>query len=83
MHRSFHTISFHVGGRTIRINLGALCRRHHRVKHLSGWTCTQDPDGTLTFTTPHGRVYRTRPPTATGAEPPIGTVPPGDEDLPF
>jgi hypothetical protein len=36
-----------------------------RPSAAPGWTCTQDPDGTLSFTTPHGRVYRTRPPTAT------------------
>jgi hypothetical protein len=79
-----HTIAFVIGGRTIRINLSALCRRHHRVKHLPGWACTQDPDGTLTFTTPHRRVYRTRPPTATGSEAPVETVLAGHEDeFPF
>jgi hypothetical protein len=78
-----HTIAFKIGGRTVRINLGAQCRRHHRVKHLPGWACAQDPDGTLTFTTPHGRVYRTRPPTATGGERPVETVPLVEEDPPF
>ncbi|HEX3614378.1 MAG TPA: DUF222 domain-containing protein [Sporichthyaceae bacterium] len=63
-----HTISFLLGGRTVRINLGSLCRAHHRVKHLPGWICSQEPDGTLTFTTPHGETYRTRPPTADAAE---------------
>jgi hypothetical protein len=79
-----HTISFGIGGRTIRISLGAMCRRHHRVKHLPGWTATQDSDGTLTFTTPHGRVYRTRPPTAAGVEAPVETVPTGEDvEFPF
>jgi hypothetical protein len=68
-----HTTAFNAGGRTVRVNLATLCRRHHRVKHLPGWTCTQDPDATLTFTTPHGRIHRTPPPTATGAEAPVET----------
>jgi hypothetical protein len=79
-----HTIAFDFGGRTIRINLEAVCRRHHRIKHLPGWTAAQDSDGTLTFTTPHGRVYRTRPPTATGSEAPVETVQPSEDDeFPF
>jgi hypothetical protein len=83
-----HTIAFSAGGRTVRINLAVLCRRHHRVKHLPGWTTAQDPDGTLTFTTPHGHVHRTRPPTATGIEMPVQTGPaettlPEDHPPPF
>ncbi|MGQ0846038.1 MAG: hypothetical protein ACT4QF_18085, partial [Sporichthyaceae bacterium] len=36
----------------------------HRVKHLPGWDLIQDPDGsgTLTFLTPSGQMFRTRPP---------------------
>jgi hypothetical protein len=41
-----HTIAFDAGGHTIRINLSSLCRRHHRIKHLPGWTATQDLDAT-------------------------------------
>jgi hypothetical protein len=39
-----------------------LCRHHHRVKHLPGWDLHLDPDGTATWTTPHGQTYRTEPP---------------------
>jgi hypothetical protein len=78
-----HSIAFAIGRRTVRINLSSLCRRHHRVKHLPGWTCTQDPDGTLTFATPHVRSYRTRPPTATGGEAPVETLSLGEDEPPF
>jgi hypothetical protein len=59
-----HTVEFAIGGLTIRINVSVLCRRHHRVKHLPGWDLIQDPDGsgTLTFLTPSGQMFRTRPP---------------------
>lgn len=73
-----HTISFKVGGRTVRINLAALCRRHHRIKHLPGWACTQGPGGVLTWTTPHGKRYVTRPPRPVGDDPPdLEASPPG------
>ncbi len=59
-----HSIEFSIGGVTIRINLSLLCGRHHKIKHLKGWDLIQDPDGsgTLTFLTPTGQTYRTRPP---------------------
>lgn len=59
-----HTIEFSIGGLTIRFNLSALCKKHHKIKHLQGWDLMQDPDGsgTLTFLTPSGQMYRTRPP---------------------
>jgi hypothetical protein len=70
-----HTVAFGNGeeGETIRINLSCLCRKHHRIKHLPGWKCRQEPDGEIIFTTPHGEEYRTRPPTADGAEKPVET----------
>ncbi len=63
-----HTIEFRIGGRTIRINLACLCPFHHQLKHQPGWSLVQDPDGTLSFTTPTGDVYRTRPPTVLGED---------------
>jgi hypothetical protein len=79
-----HTVAFGGGaGETIRVNMAALCRRHHRVKHLPGWECRQEPDRELIFTTPHGEEYRTRPPTADGAEKPVEWVVDCDDEPPF
>jgi len=67
-----HSIEFRIGGRTIRINVSLLCRRHHKIKHLPGWDLVQDPDGSgiLTFRTPSGQTFRTRPPDLlTGEDP--------------
>lgn len=64
-----HTVAFRIGGRTIYINLAAVCKFHHRIKHLPGWGCTQGPDGTLTWTTPSGQTYLTRPPPYLGDPP--------------
>jgi hypothetical protein len=58
------------GGLTIRRNLACFCRRHHQIKQLPGWKITQGDYGELTFSTPTGRRYRTRPPNPDGTEPP-------------
>jgi hypothetical protein len=71
-----HTIAFEIGGRTIYANLSALCKHHHRIKHMPGWRCTQDEAGVLTWTTPSGQTYITRPPPAVGDEPPDFDSPP-------
>jgi len=65
-----HTIPHHKGGLTIRHNLACLCRRHHQIKQIPGWKTVQGDHGELTFTTPTGRIYRTRPPNPDGTEPP-------------
>ncbi|WP_019873539.1 HNH endonuclease signature motif containing protein [Sporichthya polymorpha] len=65
-----HTIAFEIGGRTVYFNLSALCKFHHRIKHMPGWTCSQDEHGVLTWTTPTGQVFITRPPPPVGDEPP-------------
>jgi hypothetical protein len=65
-----HTIPAENNGPTITGNLAALCRKHHRLKHLPGWECEQGEAGELTFTTPTGRTYRTRPPNIDGTEHP-------------
>jgi hypothetical protein len=49
-------------GPTCPCDLAALCRHHHRLKHETGWTVSQDAHGVLTWTSPTGHVYRTHPP---------------------
>jgi hypothetical protein len=62
-----HTIAFNhadpaAGGRTVAINMKCLCRQHHRQKTFDkGWRDQQLPDGTIVWTAPDGRVYRTTP----------------------
>ncbi len=46
-------------GPTCECNLTTLCRRHHNAKTHGGWTTRLEPDGTLTMTSPLGRVYTT------------------------
>jgi hypothetical protein len=56
-----HTHPWHKGGRTCRCNLGPLCRFHHILKQLLGWTLTQPRPGVFQWTTPAGRVYAVGP----------------------
>jgi hypothetical protein len=56
-----HTIAYDQGSLTCPCNLGALCRRHHRLKQHPGWTLTQPRPGTFLWTTPAGRTYTTHP----------------------
>lgn len=50
-------------GPTSATNLQPLHRRHHNAKTQAGWRQTRDPDtGDTTWTSPHRRTYRTRPP---------------------
>ena len=68
-----HTIR-HPDGPTSYVNLGCLCRRHHRCKHTPGYQLTQPEPGVFTWTMPTGHRY------TTGPEPlPVGRWP--DEDL--
>lgn len=48
-------------GRTEFANLAHLCRKHHRLKHTTRWNVEQLAGGELTWTSPTGRRYRTRP----------------------
>jgi hypothetical protein len=43
-------------GPTCGCNLGPLCRRHHRIKQ-QGWTKRRQPDGSVRWTDPTGRVW--------------------------
>jgi hypothetical protein len=65
-----HTVPFNhanpaAGGLTVPWNLACYCREHHRLKTfhggLSGWRDEQLPDGTMIWTSPTGRIYRTTP----------------------
>lgn len=54
-----HAIPYEQGGHTEVTNLGALCRRHHRIKTSGGWDITDiAADGTYTWTTPTGERVR-------------------------
>jgi Domain of unknown function (DUF222) len=56
-----HTIPY-PQGRTEPGNLGALCRRHHRLKQTRGWRLEQPEPGIFVWTTPTGHTYTVRPP---------------------
>jgi hypothetical protein len=60
-----HTVPWHQGGPTHPSNLALLCRIHHLLKTFwigeSGWADTQHSDGTITWTSPTGRIYTTTP----------------------
>jgi hypothetical protein len=65
-----HTVPFNhddpaAGGLTVPWNLACYCREHHRVKTfhggLGGWQDEQLADGTIVWTSPTGREYRTTP----------------------
>lgn len=56
-----HSIPWPVGT-THPSNNNCKCRKHHLLKTFwPGWTERQDPDGTLTVTTPSGMSYTTKP----------------------
>jgi hypothetical protein len=59
-----HTIAWPIGP-TCASNLKCLCRRHHLLKTFwggpNGWRDRQLPDGTIIWTSPHGRAYVTEP----------------------
>jgi hypothetical protein len=60
-----HTVPYQVGGVTHPSNLKLLCRFHHLLKTFwtgaGGWADKQFPDGTITWTSPSGRTYTTKP----------------------
>ena len=55
-----HTIA-HPDGQTTYVNLGSLCRRHHRCKHTPGYQLAQPAPGVFTWTMPTGHRYTTGP----------------------
>lgn len=54
-----HAQSWDSGGETSPDNLGALCRRHHRLKTHDGWTIESFADGSCTWTSPLGKKFFT------------------------
>lgn len=57
-----HVIWWEHGGPTNRDNLVLLCSRHHHLVHKPGWHLELRPDAELIITNPHGREFRSRPP---------------------
>jgi len=54
-----HAKSWQEGGSTSPENLGALCRRHHRLKTHDGWSVTSHGDGSCTWVSPLGKKFFT------------------------
>jgi hypothetical protein len=52
-----HAQSWESGGETSLQNLGALCRRHHRLKTHGGWKIESFRDGSCTWTSPAGKSF--------------------------
>jgi hypothetical protein len=56
-----HAQSWDSGGSTSPDNIGALCRRHHRLKTHDGWGIESFADGSCIWTSPLGKKYFTPP----------------------
>jgi hypothetical protein len=54
-----HAESWESGGSTSPENIGALCRRHHRLKTHDGWRIQSFSDGSCTWTSPLGKEFFT------------------------
>ena len=54
-----HAQSWETGGLTSAENIGALCRRHHRMKTHDGWTVESFPDGSCAWRSPLGKEFFT------------------------
>ncbi len=54
-----HAQSWGEGGVTSPDNIGALCRRHHRLKTHDGWQIESFPDGSCAWTSPLGKRFFT------------------------
>lgn len=56
-----HTEDWQDGGETKVTNLVTLCRKHHMLKHNTGWNYSMDIDADLTWVSPSGRETPTHP----------------------
>ncbi len=75
-----HTIPYQPEGTTSQHNLHASCRHHHRLKtHAPGWQVDQHLDDRITWTTPTGRTYTSKPHDYR----PDSHPPPSDDPPPF
>jgi hypothetical protein len=54
-----HAQSWESGGQTSVENLGALCRRHHKLKTHYGWQVESFADGSCMWRSPAGKEYFT------------------------
>ncbi|WP_022900498.1 HNH endonuclease signature motif containing protein [Humibacter albus] len=72
-----HTIAWEDGGTTSADNLSHLCRKHHRLKHVVGWTVEQTSGvaGELRWTSPTGAVRTSAPAVRMGAVARVPTTP--------
>ena len=52
-----HAQSWESGGDTSAQNLGALCRRHHRMKTHGGWEVVSNSDGSCDWKSPAGKEF--------------------------
>jgi hypothetical protein len=78
-----HTVAWNAGGTISEYNLHAGCRHDHRLKtHAPGWIVTQSPDGTITYTTPTGHRYTSKPHDYRPDEPPEHGQPPEHDSSP-
>jgi hypothetical protein len=57
-----HRTAWATGGATSAENLSALCKRHHRLKHQTGWTLTRHNNGSHHWTSPTRHHYQSQPP---------------------
>jgi len=69
-----HRVRWADGGHTSAANLVGHCKQHNLLKEQPGWEVVAGPDGTITWVTPTGHEYSSRPhdfrPFTTGREPP-------------
>lgn len=59
-----HAQSWGSGGSTSAANLGALCRRHHKLKTHHGWKVESFGDGSTRWISPAGREFFSPAPSA-------------------
>lgn len=57
-----HAVDYARGGVTAAVNLGACCRRDHRLRHDGGWTVRKPAADRTVWTSPLGHSYPSRPP---------------------
>jgi hypothetical protein len=69
-----HVRHWAAGGATVLSNLALLCRRHHRAVHEEGYRVARQPDGTLEFRRPDGRVLPDVAPTPVVPDDPLQTL---------
>jgi hypothetical protein len=69
-----HSVDWALGGETKVTNLLTLCRKHHALKHHSGWNYTQDDDAVADWVSPSGRKHPTNPATHIPVRTAGGTV---------